>query len=499
MDTLAGCFLVLLTAILLVIIGKSLHHRVAKTFPGPWSWPIIGHPVVFAKNVHVKLGRLADHYGDLFQIYVGQEPVVVLSSFEAARQAFSKLELSGRPSIPSLAIFRNEVKGEFAFRSFSDRCIFIRKAVIRSLGRLFREEKDQIENLALAAHNSLKQQLLEDEARTTDPDVLIHKAVISIVGPLSFGSQLNCKDPVFDQMLSSGQNFNKVMKFNFMANYCPFLTLFSRKDLELFRENGAKTNKFFYEAIRNHRRNDTVQDLQDALELEAEQCDQEELRRLGMDTFSLKHSATNVFGAGVFTTAEHYLWALRLLSVFPETQEKMSAEITNLENVTHFDGVVTLEHRKHLIYTKAFLEELFRFSSALPLGIPHSAMKSSKLRGYDIPKGCTVVANLWKINRDANHFDEPEEFMPERFIREDRSFNDDLAKKVVAFSVGKRKCIGESVARDELFLLITNLVNTFNVRFAGLVQGGRDFLQPTVGFSLKPIPALYSFSLRRSS
>ncbi|CDW58849.1 p450 domain containing protein [Trichuris trichiura] len=103
-------------------------------------------------------------------------------------------------------------------------------------------------------------------------------------------------------------------------------------------------------------------------------------------------------------------------------------------------------------------------------------MSSCKLRNYDLPEGSIVVANLWKINRDPKYFDEPEKFMPERFIQEDGSFNDDLTKKLAAFSVGKRKCIGEKIARDELFLLITNLVRTFKVRL--------------------PLPAFYAFSPR---
>ncbi|CDW58850.1 Cytochrome P450 1A1 [Trichuris trichiura] len=262
MNLLVICFSVLLAAILLALFRKFSYKHGTKKLPGPWCLPLIGYPFLFTKSCHVKLGELADRYGDLFQIYIGGKLVIVLSSMEAAKQAFGKLELSGRPSFESLAVFNNEVKGEFAFTSFSEACIFIRKALIRSLGRLLRSKKSQVETMILAAQDSLKQQLLESEGSITDPDKLIHKTIISIIGPMTLGSELNCKDLMFDQLLNSTENFNKVMKFNFVANYFPLLRQIMHREFKVFRENNSRIGKFMEETIRNHRSNNTVEDLQ---------------------------------------------------------------------------------------------------------------------------------------------------------------------------------------------------------------------------------------------
>lgn len=93
--------------------------------------------------------------------------------------------------------------------------------------------------------------------------------------------------------------------------------------------------------------------------------------------------------------------------------------------------------------------------------MPHAATEDVKLKGYTIPKGAQVFANIYASHFDPDHWQEPKKFMPERFLSDDGTLK--KSKSVIPFSVGKRSCLGESLARDETFLFLTNLVKTFKI------------------------------------
>jgi cytochrome P450 family 2 subfamily J len=70
------------------------------------------------------------------------------------------------------------------------------------------------------------------------------------------------------------------------------------------------------------------------------------------------------------------------------------------------------------------LLEIFRFSSLIPLGLPHSTMEDTTLQGYFIPKNTTILANLYAHHRNPKLFPEPESFKPERFLTADGSLGE---------------------------------------------------------------------------
>jgi len=115
------------------------------------------------------------------------------------------------------------------------------------------------------------------------------------------------------------------------------------------------------------------------------------------------------------------------------------------------------------VYTEAVILETLRISSILPTALPHTATEDIKFHGYDIPKGTMVLANL-----SANHHDpeiwgqDVEEFRPERFLSPDES-TVVRHEALIPFSIGRRICPGETLARDTLFLFTANLALNFEV------------------------------------
>jgi cytochrome P450 len=176
---------------------------------------------------------------------------------------------------------------------------------------------------------------------------------------------------------------------------------------------------------------------------------------------SLRVILSDLFGAGSGTTSSTLAWAILYLCKHPKMQAKMQDE---LDQVLGKSRQATLEDRKNLPYTEAVIQETLRKSSITAIGIFHSALEDTTLAGYTIAKGSWISVNLYHIHHDPEIWGDPMNFRPERFLSADGKTvlkNDAL----IPFSVGKRMCVGEQIARDSIFLFLTSILQRFEIKF----------------------------------
>lgn len=107
--------------------------------------------------------------------------------------------------------------------------------------------------------------------------------------------------------------------------------------------------------------------------------------------------------------------------------------------------------------------EVLRCSSIVPVGVSHCCIEDTIISGYKIPKGTVVNANVYQIHHDPDVWGDPETFRPERFLNPDGSCMQ-RHESFMPFSVGRRVCMGENLARDTLFLFTTTLLQNFHIR-----------------------------------
>ena len=112
-------------------------------------------------------------------------------------------------------------------------------------------------------------------------------------------------------------------------------------------------------------------------------------------------------------------------------------------------------------YTKAFLLESLRMSSIVILALPHFTLANVSIGSYVIPKGTTVLPSIISVLTDPEYFTDPHNFNPSRFLDNDGNFQND--EHVIAFSIGKRYCLGQSLAEKEFFLFFTGLMQKFDI------------------------------------
>ncbi|XP_034294246.2 cytochrome P450 2A5-like [Pantherophis guttatus] len=149
-----------------------------------------------------------------------------------------------------------------------------------------------------------------------------------------------------------------------------------------------------------------------------------------------------------------------------------------------------MEDRLQMPYTEAVIHEIQRFGDIVPLGLPRRVTRDVQLRGYTIPKGTEIFPMLGTAMRDPKHFARPEEFDPQHFLDQKGQFQKNEA--FIPFSIGKRYCFGEHLARAELFLFLTSILQHF--RFKSAVPPEDIDLSPML-VGLATIPQIYEFSV----
>ncbi|XP_069582955.1 cytochrome P450 2K1-like [Ranitomeya imitator] len=140
-------------------------------------------------------------------------------------------------------------------------------------------------------------------------------------------------------------------------------------------------------------------------------------------------------------------------------------------------------HRRQMPYTDAVIHEIQRFGNIVPNNLPHATTQDVNFRGYLLPKGIQVIPLLTSVLYDKDHFVKADEFYPEHFLDSNGKF---VRKEAfIPFSAGKRSCAGENLAKMELFMFFTRLLQNFTFK---ALPGATLDLTPVVGVIGSPIP-----------
>jgi len=178
-------------------------------------------------------------------------------------------------------------------------------------------------------------------------------------------------------------------------------------------------------------------------------------RKTDPETYSLgelDNVLDDLFIAGTDTTSTTMTWAVVYLVNNPDIQQKIHEEIMREVGTEE----VMWSHRTGLAYTQAALLEVQRMANVAPV-IPRQASVDATLGGYHLPKGTDLFVNFWSIHNDSDAWPEPTRFDPSRFLEPNGSLTK-LPKNYMPFSAGKRNCMGEQLAKMELFLFFTTVV-----------------------------------------
>lgn len=193
-----------------------------------------------------------------------------------------------------------------------------------------------------------------------------------------------------------------------------------------------------------------------------------------LDREALRNEAAVIFMAGHETTANSLAWTWFLLSQSPDVETRLHAELGQVLG----GRLPTLDDVPRLVYTRAIFEEVIRLYPPVPL-LGRQAARRESIRERAIPAGSLVIVVPWLLHRHKHLWDQPDNFMPERFLPENAGRRERYS--YVPFSVGPRVCAGQAFGQTEAILCLATLAQRVSLRLApGAV------VEPVCRLTLRP-------------
>uniref|UniRef100_A0A670YDY7 Cytochrome P450 family 2 subfamily W member 1 n=1 Tax=Pseudonaja textilis TaxID=8673 RepID=A0A670YDY7_PSETE len=418
------------------------------------------------------LFQLAKKYGPVFTFHFGFKKVVVLTGYEAVKDALVNFtdEFVDRPSIP---IFEQIQHGNGVFFSTGELWRTTRRFTVST-----------IVGTPTTVSTDTCYPLFYPEGKPFDLRTF-NAAATNITFVLLFGERFEYSNPIFLTLL---RLIDEVMCLLgspalHLFNFYPFLGfLFSvHKTLLQKIEEVRVIIRDYIRSSRQDLNANSFRSYTEALVFKQEQ-DRNKKQNLFHED-NLIASILDLVMAGTETTATTLQWAVLLAMRYPEMQKKVQEELGRIVKPGHW---ATYEDRRHMPFTNAVIHEVQRFITLLP-HVPRSTSVDTHFRGYFLPKGTMVIPSLTSVLLDQSQWETPHEFNPSHFL--DPSGNFVKKDAFVPYSLGRRNCIGESLAKMELFLFFTGLLQKFTFRPPpGLTETDLDLNVPKTTFTLRPQP-----------
>ncbi|XP_071548209.1 cytochrome P450 2L1-like [Panulirus ornatus] len=452
-----------LLVVLLLVIFFLFNKKPSGLPPGVWGWPLIGRLPTTSVQLAKQVDELRQKYGDIITWRIGTRVIVFLCNYKLIKTALSKIECSDRPDFYTFKLFGD---GRDAGIVFSNGAIWQthRRFVLRHL-RDLGMGKSRLE--AAIQHEAV---YLVEELRkhTNQPTLLptfLNIAVLNVIWKLVADHRYALDDQegnYFIALLDRTTEKMQGIALNFM-NFLPWLldilptfilNWFGADDIQ---KDMVELRDYITTFIKEHQAAldpADPKDLLDAYLMEFQERKEDPLSTTNITT--IRAILTDLFGAGTETTSTMIRWTILYLMKYPKVQARIHQE---LDAVVPRGTYPSLEHRDKLPYFEAMIHEVHRIVSLVPLNLPHTTSQDMELSGYNIPKGTVVMSHLEACHKDPSYWEKPNEFYPEHFLDEQGKF----VKKdyLVNFSIGRRVCVGESLARMELFVFLSAILHNF--------------------------------------
>ncbi|NWX17315.1 CP2J2 protein, partial [Aegotheles bennettii] len=466
--------------VVFLLLADYMKRRRPKNFPpSPFSLPFVGHLyLVDFKNPHIMVQKLTEKYGDIFSTQMGSTSFVCINGLRLVKEVLVNQgeNFLDRPDIPI------------------DTEVFSKKGLISSNGHLWKQQRrftlTTLRNFGLGKR-SLEERIQEEcrflvdafrdeQGNPFDPQFKITNAVSNIICSVTFGNRFDYHDENFQKLLHMMEetvNLHGAIMSQLYNNF-PSIIKFLPGAHQTILKNWKLLKHFVQERLDKHKEDWNPSESRDFIDSYLQQIAKDN----GSGSFqeeNLVACALDLLFAGTETTASTIRWALLYMTLHPEIQARVQAEI---DAVIGQGRQPALEDRNNMPYTNAVIHEVQRKGNIIPFNVPRMAMKDTVLDGYTIPKGTIVITNLTSVMFDKNEWESPDTFNPGHFLKDGQ-----FCKKeyFMPFSIGKRACLGEVLARAELFLFFTSLLQNFTFQPP---PGTTLDLQFKLGLTMAPKP-----------
>ncbi|XP_074697661.1 cytochrome P450 2W1-like isoform X2 [Strix aluco] len=390
-----GVCTLLLSAALYIL--KFFKQSALNLPPGPFPLPVIGNlHLLDIRRQDKSLMKISEKYGPVFTVHLGFQKVVVLTGYEAVKDALLNTAdvFEDRPAIP---IFYHIQHGNGVFFSSQELWKTTRRFTIATMRDLGMGKHLGEERMVEELHFLIE--LIRSFKGGPFQLRFLNMAPTNITFAILFGRRFDYEDPTFLTLL---RLIDEVMHllgspFLHLFNFYPFLG-FLLKPHKMILKKVEEVCVILKEHIKESKENINENNLTSYIDaLVFKQEEQNKSNTLFHDA-NILASALDLLMAGTETTSTTLQWAILLLMKYPEIQKKVHAEI---ERVLSPGCLPTFEDRKNMPFTNAVIHEVQRFVTLLP-HVPRCTSVDTHFKGYFIPKihlDHSFSANSFRVNK----------------------------------------------------------------------------------------------------
>ncbi|XP_072050206.1 cytochrome P450 2J4-like [Amphiura filiformis] len=438
--------------------------------PGPWGWPLVGYlpNLVVALyrtglNPHQLFAKLATQYGPVFSMRIGGKVVVVINKYHIVKQAFMNPHISDRPlnqTLENIGIKKRLKSTQRITFSSGEVWKQQRRFTLTSL-RSFGVGERSFEQCITEEAEYLTKEMINLKHTSFDLRSLFNNATSNIICSVVFGKRYGYSDSNFKYLLYLLDQNMQLFGAGGVLLFFPVLKYLQPSNYKHLQSNISKLTKFINGVVKQHESSHDPENPNDYIHLYLNEIEsnQEVGRESQLNIQNMPITMMNLFGAGTETTATTLRWSVLYMMAYPETQKRVQHE---MDSIVGRDRFPRLSDKDKLPFTSAVLLEIQRIGSVAPLGISHSCGDDTTIEGYNIPKGSVVVSNLWAVHHDPDTWKNPDEFNPDRFLDKDGCLRE--REELIPFSIGRRICPGEQLAKMELYICFTHLLHRFTFK-----------------------------------
>ncbi|RDX91586.1 Geraniol 8-hydroxylase, partial [Mucuna pruriens] len=460
--------------------------------PGPRPFPIIGNMLELGKNPHKALTKLSRIYGPLMTLKLGSITTIVISSPQVAKQVLHEngQAFSSR-TIPHSVHALDHHKYSILWLPPSPQWRKLRRACATKIfspqvldsTQILRQEK--IRNLL----DFVKERSKKGEV--VDIGEAIFTTILNSISTTFFSMDLS------NSSSEKSQEFKSIFR-NMMAeagrpNVADFFPILRPLDPQraLARMNNYFKKMFkIIDGIIEERLTSRVlntnskvyKDVLDSLLNNIEETGSQLSRN------EMLHLFLDLFVAGIDTTSSTVEWIMAELLRNPDKLAKARKELSQT-----IGKDVTLEepYCLKLSFLRAVVKETLRLHPPAPFLVPHKCDEMINISGFKVLKNAQVLVNVWGMGRDPTIWENPEVFMPERFLESEIDFKGHDFE-LIPFGAGKRICPGLSLGHRTMHLMVASLVHNFEWKLADGLMPEQMNMEEQYGMSLKMVQSLRS-------
>ncbi|KAL3469995.1 3-hydroxyphenylacetate 6-hydroxylase [Aspergillus californicus] len=442
--------------IIYVIINEFIRSSARiPGFQGPRGLPLIGNLAQIRVNAAEQYRIWSKTYGSVYQIQLGNIPVIVVNSAAAAKVLFghNAQALSSRPEFYTFhKIVSNTAGTTIGTSPYSESLKRRRKGAASALNRPSVESYVSHLDVETTAFVAELYKYGNGGETPVDPMAMIQRLSLSLALTLNWGVRVASQEEhMFDEITEVEEEISKFRSTTGnLQDYIPLLRL-----------NPFSTNSHKAKEMRDRRDkylNALNRDLDNRMEkgthgpcIQANVISDKEAK---LNSEELTSISLTMLSGGLDTVTTLVAWSITLLAQRPDIQDKAAAAIQKM--YSEQQPLCDSADDQKCAYVVALVRECLRYYTVLRLALPRTSIRDITYEGKAIPSGTVFFLNSWACNMDPEVWTDPEEFRPERWFEQPDA-------PMFTYGMGYRMCAGSLLANRELYLVFIRTLNSFRI------------------------------------